>query len=103
MAFDLELIRGPDSVTVKLRGELDYAMIETCLPVLAEVKQITAAARYIADLSELSAIDSSGLGMLISLRNASVKAGGAFHIRGAHGQVAETLKLTRFEVLATLD
>ena len=102
MAFDIELIRGPDSVTVRLQGELDYAMIETCLPVLAEVKQITAA-RYVADVSDLSAIDSSGLGMLISLRNAAVKAAATFHIRGARGQVAETLKLTRFEVLATLE
>ena len=100
--FNLELVRGPNDVTVKLRGELDYAMIEACLPVMAEVKQITAA-RYIADVSELSAIDSSGLGMLISLRNASVKAGGTFHVRGARGQVAETLKLTRFDVLATLE
>ena len=35
---------------------------------------------YVADLSQLDTIDSSGLGVLISIRNAAIGANGTFRV-----------------------
>ncbi|MEJ0072005.1 MAG: STAS domain-containing protein [Pseudomonadota bacterium] len=96
------MIVETDAVTVKLKGELDYSVIETALQTMVEVKKVNTR-RYVADLSELTVIDSSGLGVLISMRNASTKHGGTFVIRGARGDVANMLKICRFDVLASIE
>ena len=98
--FEISVDYGPESVTVLFKGQLGYAQVEHCLPVMREIKAVTTK-RYVADLSQLTAIDSSGLGMLISLRNASMRANGSFHIKGAAGAVAETLRLARIDKLVS--
>jgi len=100
--FDINLIKDGVAVTVIFTGELDYSEMESCLPVMEAVKN-TQRSSYIADLTALTAIDSSGLGVLISIRNAAVRAGGELTIRGASGAVAETLAMTRFDVLAKME
>jgi anti-anti-sigma factor len=100
--LNIELKHEADSVTVEMGGKLVFSTIATCLPVMNKIKQITAKS-YIADLGSLTTIDSSGLGMLISIRNSATRCQGAFIIRGAHGQVAETLKAARFDLLATVE
>jgi anti-sigma B factor antagonist len=100
--FDIDLESGTEGIVVKMRGELDFSRVQTCLPVMSEVKRAQTK-NYVADLSGLTLIDSSGLGMLISIRNSANQAGGTFIIRGAHGQVAEILKMTRFDLLATIE
>lgn len=100
--FEITLHRAEKSITVKMSGELTYTMIEMCMPIMTEVKSISTD-KYIVDVSRLDSIDSSGLGVLVSIRNAATKHQKKLHISGAHGQVAEILKMTRFDVLAVLE
>jgi anti-anti-sigma factor len=94
-------VEGDDCV-VRITGELGFADIEACRPMMAEVRE-TSAKRYVVDLARLVSIDSSGLGVLISIRNTAVRRGAEFIIRSARGEVASTLKMTRFDVLATFE
>ncbi len=100
IAFDF--VSEPGQLTVKIRGELEYSAIEACLPLMAEFKQ-SEAKKFVAELSGLEFIDSSGLGILISIRNSAQKTGAEFVIRGAKDQVAQALQTTRFDILATLE
>jgi anti-anti-sigma factor len=100
--MEYELASEGDSRVVRLVGELGFADIEACQPFMAAFKEASAR-RFVADLSRLEAIDSSGLGVLISIRNSALRCGAEFVIKGAHGDVAATLAMTRFEVLATLE
>ena len=51
--------------------------------------------RFAFDLSEVDYIDSSGLGMLVSLHKQALKKGGCMKISGIKGMVREIFELTR--------
>src|ERR1700693_908779 len=50
--------------------------------------------KVIFDLSEVTFLDSSGLGILMMCHAKLKKAGGILHIAGARGMVGETLEIT---------
>jgi anti-sigma B factor antagonist len=50
--------------------------------------------KVIFDLSEVTFLDSSGLGILMMCHAKLKKAGGTLHIAGARGMVGETLEIT---------
>lgn len=49
----------------------------------------------VVDMSGLEYIDSSGMGVLISIHKRCVQRGGSVTIRGLHGTVQELFELTR--------
>ncbi len=50
--------------------------------------------KVIFDLTEVSFLDSSGIGILMMCHAKLKKAGGGLHIAGARGMVKETLEMT---------
>jgi anti-sigma B factor antagonist len=83
-----------DTVTVvDLFGEIDLSAIpdiQACLNALLQGGVRT----VVIDLAEVTFLDSAGIGALISGRRACTAVDTAFHIRNAHGRVAEVLDLT---------
>ncbi len=55
------------------------------------------------DLSALSYIDSSGLGVLISIHKRCLQKGGRMVITGLRGMVAELFKLTRLDLVFNVE
>lgn len=51
--------------------------------------------RFLFDLSEVDYIDSSGLGVFISIKRQALKRGGCMEISGIQGMVKELFVLTR--------
>jgi anti-anti-sigma factor len=100
--LDIELQHTDETVTVTMGGKLVFSTLASCVPIMKQVKQLKAKS-YVADLGKLVTIDSSGLGMLISIRNSATSAQGNFVIRGARNQVADVLKAARFDLLASME
>jgi anti-anti-sigma factor len=100
--FGIAMIVGTDDVVVTMRGELEYAVISDAHGKLTELKLLKKPT-YVVDLTQLTAIDSSGLGVLFSISNVAAKNGSQLSIRGATGAVLEILKMTRFDTLASID
>ena len=50
---------------------------------------------FLIDLSQVDYIDSTGLGMLVSIHKRAVQKGGSFKLKGLHGLVKEVFELTR--------
>jgi anti-anti-sigma factor len=100
--MEYQLAGDERSHVVRFRGELGFADMEACQPIMAAFKTVTAE-RFVVDLAMLDFIDSSGLGVLVSIRNSAVRRGAAFVIKGARGEVASVLKMTRFDVLAIFE
>ena len=93
MDFHVSVTDRPDAVVVRLVGELDMATAERALDAL-RATDLSAARRLIVDLADLSFCDSSGLRLLLRLRQEMVDHGGGFDAVGAHGIVASTIDVT---------
>lgn len=59
--------------------------------------------QLVVDLRDLRFLDSAGLGMLLSLKEAADKLGAAVVIRGPVAGVKQLLKLAQFENLFTIE
>ncbi len=89
------------AATLHLRGELvladrdgfDGAVRAALKPGVASVT---------VDLSGLEYMDSAGLGMLLTLREAAEDLGTRVVLRGAAGEVKELLEMARFDTLFDL-
>lgn len=57
----------------------------------------TACSRVEVDLSQLDYIDSSGLGVFISLHKRCARKGGTLAVRGLSGTVKELFEITRLD------
>ena len=58
--------------------------------------------KVIFDLTEVTFLDSSGIGILMMCHAKLKKAGGALHIAGARGMVEETLEITSLDKIVRL-
>lgn len=74
----------------RLAGEAALEVAEAAAPLLRR-----GSARLVADLSGLSFLDSSGLGMLVSLRRRAQRRGGDLRLAAVPGSVAFLLQLAR--------
>ncbi|MBP2626987.1 MAG: anti-anti-sigma factor [Firmicutes bacterium] len=84
------------SVTAILTGKIysqDAAVVRDEL--LEEVER--GATEVSIDLSELTYIDSTGLGVLVTLHKRTKEKNGKLTLTGAQGMVAELLKRTRLD------
>jgi anti-sigma B factor antagonist len=58
--------------------------------------------KVIFDLTEVTFLDSSGIGILMMCHAKLKKAGGALHIAGARGMVKETLAMTSLDKIVNI-
>ena len=93
MDFRVTVTDRADAIVVHLTGELDMATAERALDALRGT-DLSAAHSLVVDLADVSFCDSSGLRLLLHLRQAMVEHGGAFDAVGAHGIVASTIDVT---------
>jgi len=82
-----------DAIVVRLAGELDMATAARALDAL-RATDLSAVRSLVVDLADVSFCDSSGLRLLLHLRQAMVEHGGGFDAVGAHGIVASTIDVT---------
>ncbi len=93
MDFHVTVTDRADAVVVRLAGELDMATAERALEALQRT-DLSTARSLVVDLADVSFCDSSGLRLLLHLRQAMVEHGGGFDAVGAHGIVASTIDVT---------
>jgi len=93
MDFHVTVTEQANAIVVRLAGELDMATTERALDAL-RATDLTAAHLLVVDLSDVTFCDSSGLRLLLHLRQVMVDHGGGFDAVGAHGIVASTIEVT---------
>jgi anti-sigma B factor antagonist len=93
MDFHITVTDQADAVVVRLAGELDMATADRALDAL-RATDLTTARALIVDLSDVTFCDSSGLRLLLHLRQVMVEHGGGYDVVGAHGIVASTIEAT---------
>ena len=59
--------------------------------------------KVIFDLSRVSVLDSTGVGIVVMCHARIKKAGGSLHIAGADGMVDQTLRMTNVDRLIPMD
>ncbi|MFE2940327.1 STAS domain-containing protein [Streptomyces sp. NPDC059255] len=89
--LSVEIVNGPHHVLVRVRGELDCDTGPDLFAALAPL-----AHRYVElDFSHVPFMDSTGLGLLLSQRRASRRAGGDLSLRRCSPPVRRVLDVTR--------
>jgi anti-sigma B factor antagonist len=96
MSFQFERSEREGVTVLSLHGNLDAA---TSAGLKKEVVALTDAGkiRVAVDLAKLTLIDSTGVGVLISLFKRARAAGGAVHFSGLVGQPKEIFRLLRLD------
>jgi anti-sigma B factor antagonist len=95
--METSIRRLPEGVTVvELTGRLNMVSAESLRNTI-ETLVARGEARIVVDLTEVSFLDSSGLGALIAGVKATRRAGGDLRIAGPSEQVQLVLQLTNME------
>lgn len=97
----MEIIKTEDALIAQIAGRLDTAasvqFAKDMQPLLDH-----AAEHIVLDLAELTFISSSGLRHLLTLRKASLSAGGKITLKNISSDVMQVLRLTGFDKLFAL-
>jgi anti-sigma B factor antagonist len=94
MSLEHETIN--DCIVVRLHGEFDAAASDAIRSELESLVNTTTG-NIIFDLSDVSFIDSTGMGLIIYAFKRRQSAGGEFRVSGAQGQPLELFKLLRVD------
>ena len=90
--FEIKKLENPKS-GMKIRGEIDIYTAQTFkTAVLEEIGSDNKT--FLLDLSELTYIDSTGIGMLIEIRNEATEKGSALKLYHPRENVMKLLRLT---------
>jgi len=92
MRLEINVVEDTESVVVRLAGELDVSGIVRTRDALRPY--LTNSRTVIADVAELSFVDSAGLSVFMECRNAARASGSRFWVEGAQGEVAMLMELT---------
>ena len=87
----------PDITVLPIKGRLNIGTNLTFLEI--EIKKLIDGGnkKLILDLTELSYIDSAGIGMIMNMWGQSNRAGGKLAIAGAKGPVAESFGIVHLD------
>lgn len=93
MDLRLRVRTEEDATVVEVGGEAD---LHGAPALRAELERVTAGAapRVVVDLSEVSFLDSTGVGILVGALKAARRNGGALHFCGAQSRVRRILEIT---------
>lgn len=93
---------GPDIPVLEMTGRItmgsDSQKIEWGLAELLKENH----KKVIFDLTGVTVLDSSGIGILVMCHARMKKAGGALHVAGAQGMVEETLAISNVNKIVSL-
>lgn len=92
MALDVTVTRHDDLTLVALAGELDIYTVAGFRNAIEEVDPPNA--RVVVDLSDVSLLDSSGLGALVSLLNQSRAGDGRLGLVCPHRRLRRVFEIT---------
>ena len=81
-------------ITVVFQGDITFSENVTFRRMLAEVSE-NKPESCVFDLSTVGMVDSAGLGMFLIAREQAETSGWAMKVKGAKGNVASMLKLTK--------
>jgi anti-sigma B factor antagonist len=90
-----------DVLLVELGGELDLATADQLRDVFAAAEK-AGYARVVVDLSEVSAVDSTGLAVLVAVHQHLVRSRGELVIVVGNESIASKIKITGLHQLFTL-
>jgi anti-anti-sigma factor len=93
MQLEIDMVTRAEAVVIRLGGELDGSVAERVRQYV-EPYLMVPGRTMIADLTDLSFADSTGLSVLVQCHNAARAAGSRFWVEGASGEVAMVLELT---------
>lgn len=94
--MDYTIERGKDGWRVSLRGRFTFADHGAFLEVLEAMRRAPDGP-WVIDLSDVPYIDSSALGLLVMAHGTAARQDARFGLRGASGQVAAALAVTRLD------
>jgi anti-anti-sigma factor len=95
LAPSFELVTVEGACVVEAAGEIDFYAADELESALAEARSRSRA--VVADLSEVTFIDSSSLGRLLAFDRQLAGAGGSFALVAGGHEVARALELTRLD------
>jgi anti-sigma B factor antagonist len=81
-------------LTVALRGELDYTNAARVTDVIRAALADSTARLVLADLTEVTFLDSSGIGVLVNAMKAAHAVNADFRVRGPNPKVLDQLRIT---------
>ena len=89
------------SVTANIGGDLTVNDNVAFIKLLALIFH-ERSPNYIVDLTALDTIDSTGLGMLLMVREKAKALGSTTELRGARGMVIQTLRSAKFDTMFSM-
>jgi anti-sigma B factor antagonist len=92
MGLDITITHGSDATIVGLAGELDIYTVPTFRNALDE--QVPSPWRLILDLTEVTLLDSSGLGALVSMLNRTREGRGELGLVCPQRQIRRVFEIT---------
>lgn len=104
MITETELRRiEPDITIFGISGRLSLG--NSLITVENSIRRLVeeGARKIVVDLSRLTAIDSSGIGLLVTCSGQMEQNGGRVRIAGAQGAVAKSLRMVHVDRIAALD
>ncbi|HJV46047.1 MAG TPA: STAS domain-containing protein [Bacillota bacterium] len=90
----IELEETNQQVKVKISGDIFVEQATVLREKLIPFTQ-KKGMRFLLDLTSVSYIDSSGLGVLVAIQKRALQNGGGVQIKGLQGHVKELFELTR--------
>lgn len=90
-------------VTALIEGEIDHHSAKEIREVIDNSIELNMPSLLILDFSNVSFMDSSGIGLVMGRYRSLIKSGAELHITGASAQIYKMLKLAGIEKLARLE
>ncbi|HHT62139.1 MAG: anti-sigma F factor antagonist [Bacillota bacterium] len=92
--MNLDFKSDKDKLYVKIEGELDLSVATSFRATLEEKIDVNQARHLILDFSQVSFIDSSGLGVILGRYKRLKEIGGTVQIIGVNEQIEKILELS---------
>src|SRR5690606_32278084 len=89
----IEVDSGHQEATVSVQGEIDYGSVSHLRSVLADLSETQSDLPVVLDLSQVTFIDSTGLGVLVQAKQRIEAAGRSMKVRDPQPRVQRVLEL----------
>lgn len=101
--MSVEINVSGEVVTAYLGGELDHHTAKLMREIIDNAVELNMPSLLILDFSNISFMDSSGIGLVMGRYRNLIKSGAELHITGAPPQIYKMLRLAGIERLAKLE
>lgn len=101
--MSVEINVSGEVVTAYLGGELDHHTAKLMRETIDNAVELNMPSLLILDFSNISFMDSSGIGLVMGRYRNLIKSGAELHITGAPPQIYKMLRLAGIERLAKLE